>query len=158
MQKNDLRWIKVGTSLYIPEVRSNGPIVTPLQVPASDVLAIVKRGINVYEVDPRTKKEIKLTITNIFDGDRFGKREIPVAPIPQEHQAKLTPEAPANVEVEVVVQPVVNLATEEVVELGELVDDEETDDEEPVDEQSAQNATEENIQNRNNRKNKKNRR
>lgn len=109
MNKKDLRWIKVGTTRFIPELKMNGPVVMPLQVPAQDVLSIVNRGYIVDEIHPVTKQQIRLTSTNVFDENRFGKREVAKTPIPESHKAKLEPVVTPVVEVK---QPVIEPVTE----------------------------------------------
>lgn len=121
MEKNeDKRFIKVATTRWIPELRSDGPIVNPLKVPAKTVLSIMNHGYKVIEVapfvDPKTKRrpEITLTLSNIFDPDRFGKKEEPVAPMPKEHLVKFVGTEEVKV-IKEVPQPKVVVKEEPVV-------------------------------------------
>lgn len=114
-KKVDERWVRIGTTKYIPEIRCDGPIVTPIKLPADIVLQILNRQDpgkeSVVEIDPETKKVIVLNRKNIFDPDRFGKRELPQAPIPKEHKPEpvVTPKVDVKVE-----QPVIGKHVEEV--------------------------------------------
>ena len=60
-------WITTDKIGYVQEIKTRGPIVTPIEVPSRVVLKMVQNGRKVYEHNPKNKRQrVLLTIEN-FD-------------------------------------------------------------------------------------------
>lgn len=58
---------------YITEIYRDGPVYPPTALPVSAVRRMIKRGITVYEHDPKNPKtRIRLTENNYTVEDKFG--------------------------------------------------------------------------------------
>ena len=53
-----------------------GPIVQPLQCQVKDVIVALMGGCELHQVDPVTKRSVKLTLSNVKDDQKF----IPITP------------------------------------------------------------------------------
>lgn len=65
----EIIYIKTNRIGYIPQIRMQGPIITPLPVTREAAKAMVVAGIEVYEVDKATKKVRLLTLKNVYPGE-----------------------------------------------------------------------------------------
>lgn len=59
-------WVKIIRAGYIPQLGIQGPIPNPVQITRAKAHSMIVAGIDVFEVDPKTKKTTKLTIQNVF--------------------------------------------------------------------------------------------
>lgn len=107
-------WITTHKSGWIQEIKSRGPIVTPILVPSRIVLRMVQNGRKVYEHNPENKRQkVLLTVQN-FDKvkiwDEEGNCTITKQVINQsvagEFSMKRTAAKPATTKVEEPAKPV----------------------------------------------------
>lgn len=54
---------------YIPQLRMQGPIITPIPVTRADAHKLIVAGIDVYQIDPVTKMATKLDLQSVFPGE-----------------------------------------------------------------------------------------
>jgi len=70
---------------YIPQMRMCGPILQPIKVPVQLCLSMVCAGVELYQVDPVSMKNMKLTPLNLMDDTKFETKikpaEEPVIPV-----------------------------------------------------------------------------
>lgn len=66
----DIIYIKTNRIGYIPQVRMQGPIVTPIPVTRAIAKDMVVSGIETYKVDKKTKKVTLLTLQNIYPEEK----------------------------------------------------------------------------------------
>ena len=72
--REDKIYVRINKNGYIPFIGMCGPIPNPIKIPASTCLQMVTAGIDVHEVNPDTKETVKLTVQNVFDDNKFGKK------------------------------------------------------------------------------------
>lgn len=66
------RRIKVMDATYISPLQMYGPIVSPMNISEGIAYDLVRKLYTVIEVSP-TNKELKLTVMNFYNPDRFGE-------------------------------------------------------------------------------------
>lgn len=88
--RDDKIYVKINKVGYIPFIGMCGPIPNPIKIPTSTCLQMVTAGIDVFEVDPKTKEMVKLTVQNVFDDEKFRKRVIPMNEQPKPSMVKPT--------------------------------------------------------------------
>lgn len=71
---------------FIPPLRMSGPIVSPLRITRETAYAIIVSGIEIFEVDPVTKKLTRLTAQNVFPREK----EKVGSPSPEKAEQKQT--------------------------------------------------------------------
>lgn len=76
--REDKIFVKIIKNGYIPFIGMCGPIPNPIKIPTGTCLQMITAGIDVFEVNPDTKETVKLTVTNVFDDDKFGKKSNPI--------------------------------------------------------------------------------
>lgn len=76
--REDKIFVKIIKNGYIPFIGMCGPIPNPIKIPTGTCLQMITAGIDVFEVNPDTKETVKLTVTNVFDDNKFGKKSNPI--------------------------------------------------------------------------------
>ena len=78
-QEKSKRIIPITTSNigWIPELKTRGPIIVPIEVPSRIVLSMVVAGRKVFEHNPINHKEKILLTTKNFDEEKFVPAEVP---------------------------------------------------------------------------------
>lgn len=139
----EIIYIKTNRIGYIPQIRMQGPIITPLPVTREAAKAMVVAGIEVYEVDKATKKVRLLTLKNVYPGEG----DCPsIDENPDEEEGEQKPQVPTSgVAQQEPVQPVefkgvpTQSEKEDLTEDDMSEDDEETLEDEEEGEQKPQN-------------------
>ena len=62
-------WIKCMRPGYIPQLRMQGPIITPVQVTRQVAHQMIVAGLTVQQIDPKTKIATELNLQNVFPGE-----------------------------------------------------------------------------------------
>ena len=62
-------WIKCMRPGYIPQLRMQGPIITPVQVTRQVAHQMIVAGLTVHQIDPKTKIATELNLQNVFPGE-----------------------------------------------------------------------------------------
>ena len=62
-------WIKCMRPGYIPQLRMQGPIITPVQVTRQVAHQMIVAGLKVHQIDPKTKIATELNLQNVFPGE-----------------------------------------------------------------------------------------
>lgn len=62
-------FIKTNRRGYIPYIGMQGPIITPIPITREDAHNMIVAGIEVYQIDPKTKNAIKLTLQTVYPGE-----------------------------------------------------------------------------------------
>ena len=89
--RNDKIFVRVNRNGFIPQLGISGPIPNPVKVTCGICLDMVSAGIDVYQVDPSTRKMVKLTVDNVFDDKKFvTKKKTPVATSPAVQSAAVS--------------------------------------------------------------------
>lgn len=84
---------------YIPQLRMQGPIVTPIPVTRADAHKLIIAGIDVYQIDPVTKMATKLDLQSVFPGEGDPvKKEETVTPVTSTPNVSSEPVKPVNLQ------------------------------------------------------------
>lgn len=75
--REDKIYVKINKVGFIPYIGICGPIPNPIKIPTATCLQMINAGIDVFEVNPDTKETMKLTVQNVFDDNKFGKKPNP---------------------------------------------------------------------------------
>jgi hypothetical protein len=70
-KSTDVIFIKTIKRGFIPQLRMNGPIVSPMRASIAQCLAMLTANIPLYQYDPTTKRVVELTIANLVDDQKF---------------------------------------------------------------------------------------
>ena len=62
-------FIKTNRRGYIPYIGMQGPIITPIPITREDAHNMIVAGIEVYQIDPKTKNATKLTLQTVYPGE-----------------------------------------------------------------------------------------
>lgn len=137
----ELIYIKTNRIGYIPQIRMQGPIITPIPVTREVAKAMVVAGIEVYEINRVTKEPRLLTLKNVYPGEGDCP---PVDEDPKGEEGEQKPQVPtSDVVQQEPVQPVefkgvpIQSEKEEIPE--ENADDNVTDDTEEEKKEQPQN-------------------
>jgi hypothetical protein len=68
-------YIRTNRIGYIPQLRMQGPIITPVPVTREDAYRMIVSGIDVYQIDPVTKNATKLDLKTVFPGEGEPEKE-----------------------------------------------------------------------------------
>lgn len=118
-----MRWLKIFYNGFITPVGMYGPLATPVNMDERVAWKSVVMGYDCFEVDMKTKKEIKLTLENFKDANRFG--EAKVKAIPVDVVANNSPSVSANkTTVEVVDETVTPTETSDEKDIVFIVEEE----------------------------------
>lgn len=73
-QKTDRIFIRTNRTGYIPSLRMYGPIVRPFPCSVGVCQEMLTFGIELYQVEPKSNEVVQLTLLNLYDKDKFGKK------------------------------------------------------------------------------------
>lgn len=62
-------WIKCPRCGFIPQLRMQGPIITPVKISRQVAHQMIVAGLSVYQIDPDTKQATELNLQNVFPGE-----------------------------------------------------------------------------------------
>lgn len=65
-KRNEKIWVRIIRAGYIPQLGMQGPIPNPIQITRGKAHSMIVAGIDVFEIDPISRKSHKLTIRNVF--------------------------------------------------------------------------------------------
>ena len=66
-KRSDKIYVRVIRNGYIPQLGIQGPIPNPIKISRGTAHSMIVAGIEVHEVDPKTKITKKLTVENVFE-------------------------------------------------------------------------------------------
>jgi len=76
--KTDLIFVVTNKVGYIPQLRMNGPIPTPVKIDVASCVSILTSGFPLWQFDPISKKVVKLTLSNVLDNNKFKETKVEV--------------------------------------------------------------------------------